>query len=188
MSTHIPPVIPTASPKQPSAWQLERSVALYQQLQQVMVADDPSFIPDEDEIASLIQDAGLTPPHILLSRLIDAAVLVEQREEQADNLRKRYAARRDRYAARGERLRATITDLLAVLNTGAYEGELGAAAIRKTPAKVIVTDISKLPEALIRRPPPEADKITIGKLLKAGETVEGAEMSNPGTTLRITAY
>ena len=55
------------------------------------------------------------------------------------------------------------------------------------PAGVVVTDAEKLERRFLRIPPPEPDKVLIGRALKDGEVVDGATLSNPQPVLRIKA-
>ena len=60
------------------------------------------------------------------------------------------------------------------------------AALVSAKNHVIVMDEAALPAHLMRQPPPAPDLLAIGKLLRAGETVPGAVLSNGGAdTLRI---
>ena len=60
------------------------------------------------------------------------------------------------------------------------------ASLRSANTRVIVMDEAALPAHLMRQPPPAPDLLAIGKLLRAGETVPGAVLSNGGAdTLRI---
>ncbi len=175
-----------AAPRPPSAWQLEKSVSLWQQLRETL-QDDMSL--SEDEAVTSLPDSSLPSPHVLLQRAIDAAVWSDLRADEADNLRKRFAARRDRYQERGAKIRQTINDLLQVLDLKAAEGDLGSADLVKGPRAVLITDIDQVPtelKAVVTTV--TAKKNPIGDKLKAGETVPGAELSNPGLVLRITPY
>lgn len=182
MSITTPPPIP------PSAWVLEKSVSLWQQLQQLL-GDDTSLTTDEDVVAWLeLPEGGAVPhPRILLKRLIDAAVWADRRAEEADNLAKRYAARKHRYEERGDAIRATIAQLADVLSTKAEEGELGAFSLVKGRDSVKITDESKLAENLFRIKK-EPNKTAIGELLRDNQKVDGAELSNPGLVVRITPF
>ena len=174
----------------PTAYQLEQTASLWQQLRQGIVVDDELFVPDEDMIEQMIEAAGREPPRVLLARLIDATVLVEQKEAALDNLRKRYSTRRDRYAARAEKLRGTVNQLMELLGETAAEGDLGSASYVRARAKVVITDMTKLPEEYIKRTDPEPKKLEIASAIKGGKDVPGAEMStgNEPPSLRIVAY
>jgi hypothetical protein len=177
----------------PSAYVLEKSVSLYQQIQ-AKLADDPSMDPDElvTRLPPLPEDQAKWPhPSVLLRQAIDAEIWCERRETEAANLAKRYTARKNRYAERSDHLRATIVQLFEVLAATAAEGELGSASMVKAPAKVIA-DVDWLPEQYIRTTiTREPDKIELAKALKAlkpDETIPGAELSNPGLVVRITPF
>ena len=162
-------------------------MSLWMQLRQV---PDDDFEVDENEIERMIREAGHRTPSEMLSTLIDAAVMLDQKADHMETLRKRYADRRDRYKARLERTRATVVQLMEVLETDAAEGDLGSAGFVKPRKHVIVPDVNKLPEQFIRRVDPEARKLEIAAEFRAGRTVEGAEYSagNEPPQIRITPY
>lgn len=181
------------APTPPSAWLLEKSVSLWQQLKDKIEAD-PSLADDEYVISRYLPnpDGGLALPHpaVLLKRLIDAAIWSDRRADEADNLRKRYTSRRDRYATRTEAIRTTIVELMAALNVQAAEGEEGAASMRKRPASVVITDLDKVEkqDPTLVKVEKTARLTPIGAKLKAGEKVEGAELSNPQIGLTIQPF
>jgi hypothetical protein len=87
--------------------------------------------------------------------------------------------RRDRLEAHAEACRATVRDGLAELGLKKLEDPEFSIALRPAPAKVLVTDIDALP-AVYRKVTVEPRLSAIGKELRAGETVAGAELSNGG--------
>ena len=178
-----------ATSRPPSAYQLEKSMSLWMQLSAQMETD-PDFIPDEAEIEQRIKDAGLRSPFEMLSSLIDTAIVMDQKADHAETLRKRYQDKRDRYKARVERTKTTIDQMMQILETTAHEAELGSAGMYKARKHVVITDMAKLAERFVRRADPEPKKVDIAAAIKAGETVEGAEMSgdNAPPALRIVPF
>ena len=183
-----------------TAWQLEKSVGVWQRLQEQFSADTTSLASDENVSATAVDlpdslslpDGGHVPnPHILLARLIDDAVWADRRAEEADNMKKRFQARQHRYEERSDTIRAHIAELAEILGVDSAEGELGTFdTVKGRPS--VVADIAKLPEQYIREKIiREPDKIELMKALKAlgpDERIEGAELSNPGRVLRITPF
>jgi hypothetical protein len=179
---------PFPIPSAPSAYQLEKSVSLYQQFADAVFTDDLDL--DENEIGELVRQAGGRPPAEMLARLIDVAIALDRRADHLDGLRKRYAARRAAYLARLERTRGMVGQLLDVLGISAAEGDLGSAGLGKARATV-EADVTKLPEEYIRRTDPEPKKLEIAAALKAGKEVPGAgwkDLTNAPPVLRIIAY
>jgi hypothetical protein len=185
------------TPKPPTSWQLEKSVALWQQIQHAQQQDE---MLESDEVSGMIRPLEGSPenipdPHVLLERLIDAAVWADRRVDEADNMRARAIARKARYQRRSDRYRNDIKQLMEVLAVAAWEGEEGTASTAKGRSSVLVTDIDKLeaarPELVKVETIKTPDKVAIRdaiKALKPDETLEGAEMSNPEPILRITAF
>jgi hypothetical protein len=173
----------------PTALQLEQSMSLWMQLQQM--PDEEGFRLDEEEIEQRIREAGLRQPHEMLAALIDVAFTLDQRADHADSLRRRYADKAARYREREERTRATVNRMMEILEVTACEAELGTASFAKPRKTVVITDFDALDERFIRRTDPEPRKLDIAAAIKAGETVAGAEMSDPGNSppvLRLTKY
>ena len=171
------------TPRVPSAWQLERAVSAFQQLEAIYAAD-PNLADDEEGIRRELADAEITHPDVLLQRAIDAAVWAAMREIEADNLRREVIARRDRYRARLANIRDIIEQLLTALEVTSARAKYGAASLRMGPPSVVLLDADLIPDDLckITREPIKTD---IRERIEAGEDVPGAAMSNPAPVLQI---
>jgi hypothetical protein len=173
------------TPAVPSAWSLERAVSAYQQIRAALDAD-PDLEADEAVINAALAAADAQHPEALLERLIDAAVWMQRREDEADELRKEVTARRDRYATRRETIRLTITELLEVLDKKSHRGRLGLASVVMAPPSVVITDDEALPDEYVRiaiaRSP---NKTLIREDIDNGVVIPGATLSNSAPILRI---
>jgi hypothetical protein len=182
-----------SAPQPPSAFILEKSAAAWQALQDQLDVD-AGMVSDEFVSSPRLprtdgQPGTLPHPRILLERAIDAAIWTDRRAEESDNLRKRFTTRRDRYQQRSDAIRTTIEQLLALLGLDAHEADLGSASMRKRPQAVEITDIAVVPTTLKKTEVViTPDKVTIGKMLKAGETVPGAALSEPRVGLTIIPF
>jgi hypothetical protein len=175
-------------PRPVTAYQIEKSLQQWQALQAAYDLD-PSLETDEDAQGRFLHAAGVEPPHTLLAILIDDVIAMERKAAHADNLRKRYTSLRDRINTRADRARATVEQLLDTLDLKAWEGDEGTAAMRKRPPSVIITDLDKLPDEFkTTETVVTPNKIPIGAKLRAGEAVEGAELSNPTFGLTLLPY
>lgn len=98
---------------------------------------------------------------------------------------KRFAERKSRLEARAERARTAVA--LAMEMAGLKKVELPEAVltIKATPPKAIVTDEAAIPSKFWKPSDPKLDKKAVLDALKAGEKIDGAELSNGGTTLQI---
>jgi hypothetical protein len=186
------------APTYVSGYAIERSVSAYQQEAadlrfeqlQTEISEDPSLATDEDVVGLPVAgtQADPTPLPVLLARLVDMAVWADRRAEESENLKKRYLARQQRYETRAEKIRATIADLMGIMDVTAYEGELGTVDLSQS-ASHVIADVNLIPEQYVReKVTREPDKVAIGRDLKAGQTIEGASMSNPKPVVRITPY
>lgn len=87
--------------------------------------------------------------------------------------------------ARIERRRNAL--LAAFQNAGVktLRCPLGTVGVRPTPAKVIATDESLIPDEFMKPRDPVLDKRALLAALKEGRTVPGATLSNGGVTISI---
>src|SRR4249920_1508412 len=176
LMSKAPPPIPTMK-------QQEFSVAMWEEIQQAQQADE---MLENDETSGMLMPFDgpkAPPPHVLLERLIDAAIWADRRIEEADAIRKRIIDRKTRYQRRADRYRSQIKGLLDYLGEKSWEANEGSASMAKGVPSVIVTDIDKLeaarPELVKVEVVKTPLKLDIRPLLRDGETIEGVEMSNP---------
>jgi hypothetical protein len=131
--------------------------------------------PDNDTALLLGMIEGETDALELMDRLAEAAIADKALADKASE-------RAARLKERAEGHREVIRRMLEALEISKLERALYTASISHI-RKPIVTDEAELPEAFIRRSP---DLTLIGKALRAGGSVAGAELSNdrPSLTLR----
>ena len=134
-----------------------------------------SALPDDgDNVLLLNTIEGESDVLEVLDRVVEAAIADKKLAELARERAKRIEARADR--ARGVALQ-----ILEALQVSPLERPLYSATI-SYPRKPLVTNADELPKEMIREAP---DMIAIGKALRAGESVPGAELRNPQATLTI---
>jgi hypothetical protein len=93
-------------------------------------------------------------------------------------------ARRDRFLAKAAACRATARDGMDALGLKVLPAEDFSASVGAGPLSVMVTDLDALPSEF-KRIKIEPDKIAIGKVLKGGTRIAGAELSNGGSVLTL---
>lgn len=91
----------------------------------------------------------------------------------------------DTLDAIGKRLRATLGAVLDDSGMPAAQTDYHTASVRMGPPSVLITDEAAIPPTLMRQPPPAPDKIAISKLLRDGQDVPGATLSNGSLQLTI---
>jgi Siphovirus Gp157 len=134
-----------------------------------------SALPDDgDNVLLLNTIEGESDVLEVLDRVVEAAIADKKLAELARERAKRIEARADR--ARGVALQ-----ILEALQVSPLERPLYSASI-SYPRKPLVTNADELPKEMIREAP---DMIAIGKALRAGETIPGAELRNPEPQLTI---
>ena len=92
--------------------------------------------------------------------------------------------RRDRFDRRVEFNREVIRQLMEAADIRKLELSLGTISLSNKPKSVVITDVEKIPDNYFRVKK-EPNKTEIKAALEAGETIEGATMSNGGTTIQI---
>jgi len=127
----------------------------------------------EDDILASIESE--TNALELMDRIIENVVADEALVERGKERIRRIEARADRYR--------TILKAMMEEIAEKVERPLATLSIGTGPRAVIITDQAALPEFYFRRAP---DKIALGKDLKAGKQIEGAELANgmPVLTMR----
>ena len=147
-------------------------------IQNAMVAAQQviSTLPDDEDHALLLGSLeGETDIMEVLDRVIEHAIadgkLVEMARERAR-----------RIEARAARTRDVALRILEALGVSPLERPIYTASIMQI-RKSIVTDAMAVPDRFSRV---SVDMIALGKALRAGEEVPGAELSNAEPSLRIT--
>jgi hypothetical protein len=134
-----------------------------------------SALPDDgDNVLLLNTIEGESDVLEVLDRVVEAAIADKKLAELARERAKRIEARADR--ARGVALQ-----IIEALQVSPLERPLYSASI-SYPRKPIVTDAMAVPDKFSRV---SVDMIALGKALRAGESVPGAELRNPEPQLTI---
>jgi hypothetical protein len=116
----------------------------------------------------------------LMSARAEDAAMAQALKAHQDDL----AARKKRFEARADARKKLAQIALTEAGIRKLERPAYTASLSATPASVVITDDSALPDELcrIKREP---DKTAIKKALQAGDEVRGASLSNGGETLTI---
>jgi hypothetical protein len=134
-----------------------------------------STLPDDEDHALLLGSLeGETDIMEVLDRVIESSIADKKLAELA-----RERARR--IEARADRAREIATRIVEALEISPLERPVYTASLT-FPRKPLVTNAEELPDTYIRHAP---DMVAIGKALRAGETIPGAELKNPEPQLII---
>lgn len=111
----------------------------------------------------------------------DDEMLVTGIKERIDQLR----SRAERLTARAAAKREAV--LFAMIETGRKKIEAPdcTVSVRATPASVVITDETAIPDDYLKPQPPKVDKAAIRDALKQGASIPGAMLSNGGQSLGI---
>lgn len=170
--------------KPPSPRQISDAYAVLLQAREKLLAIDPSMPESDPTLFGDMLDGESGDAISALDRLILCAIEAEDLASQAHLRAQEIAERKARYKKRSEALRDTAFQLMAALELRRRETGQFTASVRSTPPKVVITDETALPPAMVRTRT-EPDKLLIAAALKAGGEVPGAAMSNSGETLAV---
>jgi hypothetical protein len=138
----------------------------------------------DDETAEIIIDTETALPDALEAALNRITELQSHRDalgiamDQLD-------ARKSRFAANIETLRRSIQSAMESVELRKLELPAATLSLRAVPPAVVIVDAGAIPAAYMRQPPAVPDKGAIKAAIKAGEKVDGADLSNGGMTLAI---
>ena len=152
----------------PHGAQIERAMSAAMQI--------ISELPDDEDHALLLGSLdGETDIFEVLDRVVEASIADNKLAEAARE-------RAKRVEERARKSREIALRIIEALQVSPLERPIYTASITQI-RKPIVTDATILPDEFIRHAP---DVIKIGKALRSGETISGAELSNAEPSLRIT--
>jgi hypothetical protein len=130
-------------------------------------------LPEDDQLR-LDTIEGETEAFELMDRITESVLADESLAELA-------RARAKRLEERADHRRAIILQMLEALEMTKVQRPLYTASLSHR-SKPIVTNADALPDDFIRQ---SVDLVALGKALRAGQTVEGAELSNPMPSLTL---
>ena len=116
--------------------------------------------------------------------VLEDELTAEMLADKVKGYAERVGGRAKRIAARGEQLRGVMLAVMEAAGIDKAKLPTATITVKDKPPAVQITDEAALPLDFIRitRAP---DKTAIAKALKAGETVDGATLTNGGRTLQI---
>lgn len=169
----------------PSPFAVQRAMTVLLEARERLLTVEPGIEQDERLYLDCL-DGESGDAFEIIDRIIAAAIDAEALAEHASRRMAEIAERRARFKRRNEQLRGVAFAMLEALGITKLERADYSAAIRAGSPHVIVTDAAALPDAMVRVKR-EPDKTLIGTALKAGNTVDGAQLSNsaPALTIRV---
>ena len=150
-----------------------------------IVSQIRQMFPDEtdDDLADTI--AGCSDLPDAIAAVIREALAREAMAKGIDEFAAKLADRKSRLLNRASTLRALARTAMEEANLRKIPAPDFTASLGEGRAKVIITDLSKIPDQYLRRAAPEPDKKALGEALKAGETVPGVERGNRPQVLNV---
>ena len=134
-----------------------------------------SELPDNEDHALLLGSLdGETDIFEVLDRVVESSIADNKLAEAARE-------RAKRVEERARKSREIALRIIEALQVSPLERPIYTASITY-PRKPLVTNADELPDTYIRHAP---DMVAIGKALRAGETIPGAELRNPEPQLTI---
>lgn len=168
------------SKHQPTVRALEREMEAAQ-----LLRDHLADVAGED--ADLIRD--MIEGETSIRELIEAAVEQIARDEAAiigiKTFAEKQADRKARLERRQEVFRVAIRSAMGVAEIPKLELPLATVSRKALGQQLVTTDEASIPSGYWKPQDPKLDRKALLKALKAGEKVEGAELSNGGETLEV---
>jgi hypothetical protein len=163
---------------------LRRTLTDEAEAARVLLANIRDLIAD-DEQATVDAIEGETNLLEAIGRAVDEVATCEANADAVASMVKRLGERKSRLEHRAERMRAAIS--VAMDQAGIKKLDLPQAVltIKATPPKAIITDEAAIPARFWKPADPKLDKKAVLDALKAGDKIDGAELSNGCTTLQI---
>lgn len=169
----------------PSAWQLQRVVAMAQATVVSLREDDGLIIETDDEVMTALSEEGVDVADVL-RRLVQASLQAKADAAAAKQRITDLQMRRERFVRQEDAYRATVAAVMEALNLTSFRDPEFTLSLRAGQPKVLITDAGKIPPQLIEvsviRTP---DKAAIRTALDNGEDVPGASLSNGSTILTV---
>jgi len=137
---------------------------------------------DETLLADMLE--GETDLHAFLATVVRRMLEAKAYADGIGDLIHEMNDRQARFEARGDAMRALAYRVMNWAEVRKLELPIATLSIRAGQPRVIITDEAQLPEQFVRVRR-EPDKHLIASHLKAGERVEGAELSNSEETLAV---
>ena len=100
------------------------------------------------------------------------------------DMQSRLSQRLSRTNLRAERLRGLIDQAFQMARISAHKFPTATVATKRVPPKLVITDEAAIPTKFYAPQPPKLDKRALLEAVKSGP-VEGAQLSNGGTTILI---
>ena len=169
--------------KGPSSWSMQNAMTALMEARDRLLAEDATIADDQRLFHDLLE--GETDNALeILERVIRLSIESDNLAKAAKLRKDEIAEREARFRKRRDGLRAMAFSALDCLRPLKIEREDFTASIRNGQPVVVITDMDKLPSAFVRTKV-EPDKVLIGAALKAGNAVDGAELSNSAPNISI---
>lgn len=170
----------------PSAWKIEQAMATWQAARARLLQDDPELGHDEAALAEVLGDEAGDVDNIL-ARLLRASVYAADMSSAASDRIAEIKGRQDRYKRRADAMRGTAFAIMDAIGRDRVELPDLTASVRKGHPVVVWTDKDAVPELYVETVTTRRiDTATVLSVLKSGQSVPGAELSNgiPSLTVR----
>lgn len=168
----------------PSPYRIGEAMRALHEARERLLAIDPDMISEDTALYRDCLDGESGDAFAIIERVIRASLDAEWIAKATADRAKELAERKARADRRKETLRQVGFMMMEAAGLDRLDFPEFTASIRAGTPHVVVTDETALSDAYIRttRSP---DKTAIGAALKAGETVEGAVLSNPAPSLAV---
>ena len=160
------------------------SVRIYQMLKEQLQRGYPELLDDDDALLGTLE--GMSDVHEIIAGLIRDAQRAAAMANGIAEIMKDNAARKSRLEVRSDRLRGVALSMMQDCGIPKITAPDLTISVSSGVPRVIITNDDCVPDALcvITRAPKKSE---IAKLLKSGEFVPYATLSNAPQVLKVTA-
>jgi len=166
----------------PNAYKMMQAMSALQSAR-MRIAQDEDLLDDATgeilDLAKIEDNAGA-----MLHATLRAAVAAEAMAYMVGNMIIQLKGRQARFERRADTLRAAALSAMDAMELRKVELPDMTVTLAVGAPGVVITDEAALPNQ-VWRTTRSVDKSALSKLLKAGETIPGAELANAAPSLRI---
>jgi len=161
---------------------MKYNVEQLKQTLEFFLREYPELAEDEELRSHMFE--GSTDIKEVLTELLNidtnAKILIDGIKDHIEHLRKRS----ERFDHRKQIARKLIMQIMETANLRKLELANGTISVSSTPQSIQIIDETKIPDEYFRIKK-EVDKTKIKDALKNGVEIEGVQLSNGGSTIRI---
>lgn len=142
-----------------------------------------ALVGEDDEMIETVVE-GETNLHEALYAAMRRLAEIEALDSAIGDMIDKLKARKERFAKQADAIRTAMCVAMEIGEVKKLEFPIGTVSLRSVPPSVQIDDESAIPARFWKTRDPQIDKRELLKALK-DETIPGASLSAPGTTISV---